>query len=304
MKQLVILSGKGGTGKTSISAAFAHLVNCNPQAPAAILVDADVDAANLSLIMQPNQSEPHDFWGGSLAEIDREACTGCGACIQVCRYDAILPDSNDPQKKQIDPVACDGCAACIYACPEGAIRMVPQQEGIWFQSQTPYGTLFHAELLAGRENSGKLVTLVKQHARLMADDGNVPLVILDGPPGIGCPVISACAGSDYGLVVTEPSLSGIHDLKRAIGMLQHFHIPAAVCINKADIYPEGASLIKEYAESVGINVVGEIPYDQNVLQSMLQARPITEIFPSSPSAIAIRNIWIKLASMLLENRES
>ena len=272
MKQLVILSGKGGTGKTSISAAFAHLVNCNPQAPAAILVDADVDAANLSLIMQPNQSKPHDFWGGSLAEIDREAC--------------------------------DGCAACIYACPEGAIRMVPQQEGIWFQSQTPYGTLFHAELFAGRENSGKLVTLVKQHARLMADDGNVPLVILDGPPGIGCPVISACAGSDYGLVVTEPSLSGIHDLKRAIGMLQHFHIPAAVCINKADIYPEGASLIKEYAESVGINVVGEIPYDHRILQSMLQAKPITEIFPSSPSAIAIRNIWIKLASMLLENRES
>lgn len=290
-KQLIILSGKGGTGKTSLSAVFAHL-SCNPEQPInTIFVDADVDAANLSLVLQPDQLSPNDFWGGSLAEIDYSLCTGCGFCVAVCRYDAVLPDPNHIPAYWIDPMACDGCAACVYACPQRAIRMVPQQEGHWFQSNTPYGTLFHAELFPGKENSGKLVTLIKQKARLWAEDYHFPLVILDGPPGIGCPVISACAGADLGLIVTEPGVAGLHDLKRVLGTLRHFHIPSVICINKADIFPEGTQKIVEYAIEQGIEILGEIPFDVHVPQAMLQGVPITVGFPDSPAAQSISRIW-------------
>ena len=239
MKQVVILSGKGGTGKTSLCAAFAHLGSRPEVLERPVLADADVDAANLGLVLMPEPAEPQEFWGGSLAVIDADRCTGCGACIAVCRYYAILPDTAHPPALLVDPVACDGCAACVYACPEDAVRMEPQQEGNWFHSKTPFGDLFHAELFPGRENSGKLVTLVKQQARLWAEDTHSPLVVIDGPPGIGCPVISACAGSDLGLIVAEPGVAGQHDLKRILGTLQHFRVPAAICINKADISPEG-----------------------------------------------------------------
>ncbi len=291
MKQLVILSGKGGTGKTSISAAFAHLQSVAENRPNAVLVDADVDAANLSLVLQPVRSERSEFWGASLAEIDPALCIGCEACKAVCRYDAVLPDPQDAGKCWIDPVACDGCAACIYACPEGAIKLIVQQEGHWFRSDTPFGTLFHAELFPGRENSGKLVTLVKQHARLLAEDTATPLVIVDGPPGIGCPVISACAGANLGLIVTEPSLAGLHDLKRIQATLQHFHVPQVICINKADIYPEGARQIKEFAGLQGVQILGEIPFDETIPQSMLMGSPVTETYPQSKASKSIVEIW-------------
>lgn len=290
-KQLIILSGKGGTGKTSLSAAFAHL-SCNHEQPVdTVCVDADVDAANLSLVLHPDQPSPNEFWGGSLAEIKSSLCIGCGACVSVCRYDAVFPDPNHSPAYWIDPIACDGCAACVYACPQGAIRMVPQQEGHWFQSKTPYGTLFHAELFPGKENSGKLVTLIKQKARLCAEDFHSSLVIIDGPPGIGCPVISACAGTDLGLIVTEPSVAGLHDLKRVLGTLQHFRVPAVICINKADIYPQGVRQIMEYAVEQGIEVLGEIPFDEHVPHAMLRGAPITEVFPDSLAAQAISKIW-------------
>ena len=189
MKQLVVLSGKGGTGKTSITAALAHLSAEGEPGIPAVLVDADVDAANLGLVLKPDIAEQHEFWGGSLAEIDPQRCQACGACADVCRYDAVISGIT----YAIDPTACDGCAACIYVCPEQAICMVQQLEGEWFRSQTCFGPLFHAELYPGRENSGKLVTLVKQHAKMLAGDQHIPLVIIDGPPGIGCPVISASA---------------------------------------------------------------------------------------------------------------
>jgi len=299
IKQLVILSGKGGTGKTSLSAAFAHLVTVYKNSISAVFADADVDAANLALVLQPDLDETHDFWGGSLAEINAGQCTGCGSCVSVCRYDAIFSAPNLDSVFRIDPIACDGCAACVYACPQGAIRMAVQQEGQWFRSTTPYGTLFHAELFPGKENSGKLVTLVKQQARLWADDMHSSLVIIDGPPGIGCPVISACAGADLGLIVTEPGVTGFHDLKRALGVLNHFQIPAVACINKADISPQGVRLIREYAAEQGIDVIGEIPFDENVHRAMLQGAPITRVFPESLAAWAINQIFEKLVKLLL-----
>ena len=297
-KQLIILSGKGGTGKTSISAAFAHLNANHNNARPMVFVDADVDAANLSLVLQPDNLSPNEFWGGSLAEIDPEKCVNCGACSPVCRYDAIFPDPKNDQVQWIDPIACDGCAACVYACPAGAISMVRQQEGNWFHSNTSYGTLFHAELFPGRENSGKLVTLIKQQARLYAEDIQSQCVVIDGPPGIGCPVISACAGTDLGLIVTEPSLMGLHDLKRVLGTLRHFHVPSVICINKADIYPEGTRAIREFAAAEGIELVGEIPYDESIPRSMIEGKPVTVLFPDSSAAKAIQDVWHKTIGLL------
>jgi MinD superfamily P-loop ATPase len=298
VKQLVILSGKGGTGKTSISAAFAHLSFQSTQQIQTVLVDADVDAANLRFILQPEVEETNAFYGAALAKIDPDLCSGCGACVPVCRYDAILPDSVNPAVYWIDPIACDGCAACVYACPQNAIQMEIQQEGHWYRSKTQFGHLFHAELFPGRENSGKLVTLVKQHARLFAEDTSLPLVIVDGPPGIGCPVISACAGADLGLIVTEPSLSGIHDLKRIQATLEHFKVPQVICINKADIYPDGAENIRQFAHENGISVAGEVPFDDNLHQAMLIGLPVTIAYPEAGSAVAINKIWNLLEEQL------
>ena len=176
--------------------------------------------------------------------------------------------------------------------------MVRQQEGNWFYSQTSYGALFHAELFPGRENSGKLVTLIKQQARLYAEDIQSRCVVIDGPPGIGCPVISACAGTDLGLIVTEPSLMGLHDLKRVLGTLRHFHVPAVICVNKADIYPEGTRAIREFAAAEGIELVGEIPYDESIPRSMIEGKPVTVLFPESSASKAIQDVWHKTIGLL------
>jgi MinD superfamily P-loop ATPase len=298
MKQLVILSGKGGTGKTCVSAAFAHLSSEPKNSSRCVFVDADVDAANLSLVLSPNISISHEFWGGSVAKIDSDQCTACGACRSVCRYHAIFPDETG-RSYWIDPLACDGCAACVYACPQNAVRMIPQQEGHWYHSSTTFGDLFHAELFPGKDNSGKLVTLVKQQARLRAEETHAPNVIIDGPPGIGCPVISACAGANLGLIVSEPSLAGLHDLERVLGTLQHFRVPSVICINKADLYPAGAQQIRKFAEEKGIDVLGDIPFDEQVQKAMLMGVPITSAFPNSPAAQSIRSIMNDLQERLL-----
>lgn len=293
-KQLVILSGKGGTGKTSICAAFAELSAHSSSEGKTIFVDADVDAANLSLVLQPTKTESHDFWGGSQAVIDEDKCTACGACVDVCRYDAIFLNKASMQSFWIDPIACDGCAACVYACPEGAITMVPQQEGYWFQSETATGNFFHAELFPGRENSGKLVTLIKQFAKLDAHENNADLIVIDGPPGIGCPVISACAGTDLGLLIAEPGQAGLHDLQRVMGTLHHFKVPTIICINKADLYPQGTEEIRAFADQQGVQIIGEIPFDESIPKSMINGVAITEQYPDSPAAIAIQKIWDKV----------
>jgi MinD superfamily P-loop ATPase len=303
MKQLVILSGKGGTGKTSLAAAFAHLAYEGEHPVRAVLADADVDAANLELVLRPERLEAHDFTGGSLAVIDSLLCQACGICEQACRFDAILfPSSCGRGEKDgysIDPIACEGCAACVYQCPESAIRMEPQTAGQWYHSASRYGPLFHAELRPAQENSGKLVTLVKQQARLAALDGDYPLLLVDGPPGIGCPVISAISGADLALVVAEPTVSGVHDMGRILETAAHFRIPALVCINKADIYPEGAHQIEDFCREQGLELTGSIPFDETVTQAMLNGEPVTAFRLDSASSLAIAKIWERVIQFLL-----
>jgi MinD superfamily P-loop ATPase len=302
VKQLVVLSGKGGTGKTSLVAAFAHLARCGSLPLQVVLADADVDAANLELVLQPFGGEKHDFYGGAVAVIDASRCEACGACEQACRFEAIFPHSPSPISQfgergsggegyYVDPIACDGCAACVYQCPSQAISMQEQLAGRWFHSQSRYGPLLHAELLPAQENSGKLVTLVKQRARLLSQDSGAQLVIVDGPPGIGCPVISAAAGADLALIVSEPTAAGIHDMRRVLDLVAHFRIPALVCINKADIYPQGSAQIEDYCCQHGIPMVGRIPFDLSVTAAMVQAKPVTACMPTAPASQAFRQIW-------------
>lgn len=296
MKQFVILSGKGGTGKTSIAAAFAHLAHSD--SIRAVLADADVDAANLELVLSPHVLEQHEFMGGNVAWIDPEKCESCGLCEQVCRFDAIVLKQGD---YQVDPIACDGCAACVHQCPVNAIKMELQLAGYWFRSDSRYGPLFHAELRPAQENSGKLVTLVKQQARLLAMDEQYPLIIVDGPPGIGCPVISAVSGANMAIVIAEPTISGVHDMERALEMTRHFHVPAVVCINKADIFLDGAAQIEEYCQKQNVEVMGRIPFDSTVTEAMVRGESVTAFRPMSPASISIRQIWQNIVKMLQFN---
>jgi MinD superfamily P-loop ATPase len=326
VKQLVILSGKGGTGKTSVAAAFAHLAQQGPFPLRTVLADADVDAANLELVLKPDQVEAHDFIGGSVAVIDPERCQGCGICEQVCRFDAVilLPPLHPPifsqsnpknashrisengrneggqgESYSVDPIACDGCAACVYQCPEEAIQMQPQLAGRWFRSESRYGPLFHAALIPAQENSGKLVTLVKQQARLLALDEDYQAVIVDGPPGIGCPVIAAASGADLALIVAEPTVAGIQDMERVLQTTAHFRVPALVCINKADIYPEGAAQIETYCRQNRIETTDHIPFDPSVTEAMVHGEPVTAFRPNAPASRALLNLWQDVTNHLL-----
>jgi MinD superfamily P-loop ATPase len=286
MRQLVILSGKGGTGKTTVAAALAHLAS---QDLSIVLADADVDAANLELVLDPTKQEIQDFTGGKLAVIDPEVCTACGTCDTVCRFEAIIPGSEtDPYR--VDSLGCEGCAACYYQCPEEAIRMEEQRDGQWFRSDTRFGPLFHAHLFAGQENSGKLVTLVKQQARLLAQNTGAALVVVDGPPGIGCPVISACSGMDLALHVVEPTVSGVHDLQRIMATTNHFGVPSLVLINKADLNPARSREIATFCAERSVKLVGHIPYDTVVTEAMVQGRPVTD-YTDGPVTEALQTIW-------------
>ena len=298
MKQLVILSGKGGTGKTSIAAAFAQLAHDGLFPIKAVLADADVDAANLEMVLRPKRCDTHDFTGGSVAVVDPQLCQGCGICEQVCRFDAVLlPYKEAPGANyEIDPIACEGCAACVYQCPEGAIHMEPQIAGCWYCSESRYGTLFHADLFPAQENSGKLVTVVKQTARLYALDNGIPMIIVDGPPGIGCPVIAAAAGADLALIVTEPTIAGVHDLNRILQTTNHFQIPTMVVINKADIYPEGSAQIASICGELGVELIGQIPFDETVTKAMLNGEPVTAYQPQAVSSRALADIWQNVAA--------
>ena len=289
-KQVVILSGKGGTGKTSVTAALAHLA---AQEMVISLADADVDAANLELVLHPTHVEAHDFTGGSVAHIDAEKCISCGNCHTACRFEAILPGD----VYRVDPIACEGCAACSYRCPVDAITMQPAADGQWFFSETPYGPLYHAQLFAGGENSGKLVTLVKQQARLRALDDDRPLVLVDGPPGIGCPVISAAAGATLAVLVTEPTHAGIHDLKRVYDLTQHFNVPALVLVNKADLSPARATEIETFCESHDLPLIARLPYDTTVTEAMVQGLPITA-YTTAPISEALKEVWETLKTRL------
>ena len=291
MKQLVILSGKGGTGKTTVAAALAHMVS---QEMPVVLADADVDAANLELVLDPTKQEEHEFMGGQLAVIDPEKCTACGICADVCRFDAVIPGD---EVYRVDSLACEGCASCYYQCPEEAIRMEEQQAGLWFRSDTRFGPLFHAHLFAGQENSGKLVTLVKQQARLRGLDTGASLVVVDGPPGIGCPVISASAGMDLALHVVEPTISGVHDLERIMGTTDHFGVPSLVAINKADLNLARSEEIVAFCAGRGVEVVGHIPYDDVVTEAMVQGRPVTD-YTDGPVTEALKEMWSRVRDLI------
>ena len=288
--QLVVLSGKGGTGKTTVTAALAHLAN---QDLSPVLADADVDASNLELVLNPKQLERHDFASGLLASIDPEVCIGCGECETACRFDAIVPGV----AYQVDAIACEGCAACSYRCPVGAITMEEPVTGQWFLSNTPFGPLYHAHLFAGGENSGKLVTLVKQQARLRALDDGRPLVLVDGPPGIGCPVISASSGASLALLVVEPTYAGVHDLARVLQMTRHFGVPATVVINKADLSTKRTEEIERFCQQEEITIAARLPFDTVVTEAMVHGDPVT-VYTENPVSQALRQAWRRIRIQL------
>ena len=297
MKQFVILSGKGGTGKTSVAAAFAHLASSDGYQACIVLADADVDAANLELLLKPQILEKHSFDGGKVAVIDQNLCLGCGDCMQVCRFDAIHTDGT---AFQIDRLACEGCGACLYQCPGEAISMEGQMAGYWFRSGSFLGPLFHASLRPAQENSGKLVTMVKQQARLLAADEKLSLVLVDGPPGIGCPVISAVSGADLALIVAEPTVAGVHDMGRILETIEHFGVPAVVCINKADLYAKGAADIEAFCREHEIEVIGSIPFDPMVTEAMVYGQSVTAYRPEALASQALTLIWNKVMALLEE----
>jgi MinD superfamily P-loop ATPase len=285
MRKMTILSGKGGTGKTTITASFASLSSD------AVFADCDVDASNLHLLLKPEVKETIEFKGLNLAVIDPERCTQCGLCEESCRFNAI-------QGFTVDSIHCEGCKVCVQICPVQAIDFVERICGHAYISETEYGPMSHADLIPGMENSGKLVTLVRQNAKKLAEEGGHELILVDGPPGIGCPVIASLADIDHGLVVVEPTLSGIHDLKRALELLDHFKVDALVCVNKHDLNDENTVAIEEFCSGEGIEVVGRVPFDPEVTKAMVAGLPVVEYAPDSPSSRAIGETWKRVKSHL------
>ncbi len=297
MKELVVVSGKGGTGKTSITAAFAALTRT------AVIADGDVDAANLHLILGPTVRESHDFASGSTAKLDPELCTNCGLCEAECRFGAIFPPggAEDAPSYRIDPILCEGCGVCVRVCPEKAIRLEEETCGQWFRSETRFGPMIHAELFPGQENSGKLVSLVRQEARVTAKKTGAGLILVDGPPGVGCPVIAALTGADYAVTVSEPTVSGIEDLKRVSSLIRHFGIRAGVVVNKADLNPAAAARIEKFAAAGEFDVLGRVPYDPSVTRAQVEGRTLLEA-GSEQVVRAVRQIWQKIIQSVEQRR--
>jgi MinD superfamily P-loop ATPase len=277
MKEIVVLSGKGGTGKTSIVASFAAL------AQSKVLADCDVDAADLHLLLRPAFKEEKEFWSGQVAVIDKGKCTECGLCQELCRFEAI-------RDFEVDPVSCEGCGFCYQICPVDAIAMEDSMAGHWFISESKYGYLCHARLGIAQENSGKLVALVRQNAKLIAEKQNLDYIITDGPPGIGCPVISSLSGASLALLVTEPTLSGIHDLERVIGVCRHFSVPVLVCVNKYDLNGENTYQIESYCANEGIEVATKIPFDNVMTEAIVQGLPVVE-YSDNEVTRQIKELW-------------
>ena len=287
IRELVILSGKGGTGKTSITAAFALL------AGRAVLADCDVDAADLHLLLTPMVEQRHAFMSGNEAVIRRQDCTACGVCMDSCRFDAIRRDG---PVYRIDPVACEGCGVCCRICPSQAIDFPERVCGEWMVSSTRCGPMVYAKLGVAAENSGKLVTTVREQAWTVAVDKRMQLIISDGPPGIGCPVIASLSGVSLAVVITEPTVSGLHDLQRLLALARHFSVPTAVCVNKWDINPHQTERIEAAARSAGAEVLGRIRYDRSVTQAQLQQKAVVEL--DTAAGDDIRVLWKQVMELL------
>lgn len=289
MKELIILSGKGGTGKTSITSAFASL------AKDMLLCDADVDAADLHLILNPDFKRSYDFTGGHEAVINPEKCTQCGRCIELCRFEAVKDSF------EIDPIACEGCGVCVDLCPEEAIDFPRTLCGQWYISDTRMGPMVHARLGIAQENSGKLVSLIRAEAKKLAARENLDLILTDGPPGIGCPVIASMGQANAVLIVAEPTVSGFHDMERVAELARHFNIPTMVCINKYDLNLEQTQKIEAHARENNIAVVGRISFDPAFTEAMIQAKTIFEYNPDSQAATETRQVWDTIVSLPVFN---
>jgi len=295
LKEIVVISGKGGTGKTSIVASFAALAN------GAVLADCDVDAADLHLVLEPDIKQTRDFSGGKLAVVSTAKCIGCGKCEEVCNFDAALFNgpANDVVERTytIDPIACEGCKVCVEFCPVDAIEFKDAVNGQWFISDTRFGPMVHARLGIAQENSGKLVSLIRKQATKIATEQNKDLIIADGSPGIGCPVIASITGADLVLAVTEPTTSAQHDLDRVVELTEHFGIPTAICINKYDINPKIAEAIEKKAGERKMKVLGKIAYDIAVTKAQIAARTIVE-YSSDGLKDQVVSLWESVLDIL------
>ncbi len=285
MKKITIISGKGGTGKTSLVAAFAGLAENK------VIVDGDVDAADLHLILKPEVKTRSEFKGGRKAVINADLCTCCNQCIELCQFKAISADY------VVDGFSCEGCGVCVELCPVQAIEFPENMCGEWCISETRFGPLDHARLGIAEENSGKLITLIRREAEMLAEQRGLDLMIIDGPPGIGCPVIAATTGTDAVLIVTEPTVSGVHDLERVATLVRHFNIPSMVCVNKFDINPEISDRIETYCSIEGFGFLGRIPYDPAFTAAMVAEQTIVE-YSRGKAAETVRSMWTQLQKTL------
>ncbi len=288
MPEILVISGKGGTGKTSLTAALAHLAGNS------VICDLDVDAPDLHLLLNPMTSSQHAFYSGHEAVNYPDRCCDCQICSQVCRYDAIQLGSPTPV---INPLKCEGCKVCVEFCPDAAIDFTPKHCGTWFQSNTRFGPMLHAQLIPGEENSGRLVALLRKKAKAIASAQKAWLVLADGPPGIGCPVISALSGVDLAVIVTEPTPSGLHDFRRVASLCDHFKIPVAVIVNKSDLSKSATQAIESACDTNGHRVVAKLAHDPIFVRAMVQRKTVTEL-DDNPVASQIRQAWYQILALL------
>lgn len=289
MTKIAVMSGKGGTGKTTVTASLAWFSN------GLVLADCDVDAANLALALGGKVRIKKDYTGSMKARIDRTLCTECGKCEDACTYDAI-------SELQVNEMRCEGCGACRVVCPSGAVQLIRQKSGTAYVLDTEKGPMAYAELFPGEANSGKLVTEVRRLADDLAESDDLDMVLIDGPPGTGCPAIASISGVDLILAITEPSLSGEHDLMRLLDLVKHFSIPVCVAINKWDLHPGMTRSIEERCRSNDVQVIGHIPYDPSVLHAIKQMRPLPSLYPRSPASIELGRIWQQINRKTVERK--
>jgi len=287
MREIVIISGKGGTGKTSLTGAFAHLAQNK------VICDLDVDAPDLHLLLQPERRRDEEFHSGHEARIDPARCDGCGICADQCRFQAI---QDGPSGYQVDPLRCEGCKVCVTFCPAHAIEFPEKFCGHWYLSDTRFGPMVHAQLFPGEENSGRLVMLLKQQANQLAKAQGLDLVLCDGAPGIGCPVISSLSGTHLAVAVTEPTPSGRHDLERVADLCEHFRVKFAVIINKYDLNPDAAAGIEAFCRARDYPVLAQLPHDPVITRAMVQGQVVTEL-PETEIGRELRRTWERIAAL-------